>query len=48
MPVKTIDDIIAYVSENKSVGDKVSLQVYRDGNVISIDIELGKRVTING
>ena len=48
MPVKRIDDIIAYVSENKSVGDKVSLQVYRDGNVISIDVELGKRVTING
>ncbi|MCE9652210.1 MAG: trypsin-like peptidase domain-containing protein [Nitrosarchaeum sp.] len=48
MPVKRIDDIIAYVSENKSVGDKVSLQVYRDGNVMSIDVELGKRVTING
>jgi len=48
IPVKRIDDIIAYVSENKSVGDKVSLQVYRDGNVINIDVELGKRVTING
>jgi len=48
MPVKKIDDLIAYVSENKSVGDKVSLQVFRDGNVISIDVELGKRVTING
>jgi len=47
-PVKRIDDIIAYVSENKSVGDKVSLQVYRDGSVISIDIELGKREAING
>ena len=47
IPVKRIDDIIAYVSENKSVGDKVSLQVYRDGNVIQIDVELGKRVTIN-
>ncbi|MCE9616854.1 MAG: trypsin-like peptidase domain-containing protein [Nitrosarchaeum sp.] len=45
-PVKRIDDIIAYVSENKSVGDNVSLQVYRDGNVVDIDIELGKR-TIN-
>jgi S1-C subfamily serine protease len=44
-PVKRIDDIIAYVTENKSVGDNVSLQVYRDGNVIDIDIELGKRAT---
>ncbi|EGG42913.1 Trypsin-like serine protease [Candidatus Nitrosarchaeum limnium SFB1] len=47
VPVKRIDDIIAYVSENKSVGDKVTLQVYRDGSVITVDIELGKRVTIN-
>lgn len=47
VPVKRIDDIISYVSENKSVGDKVTLQVYRDGSTISIDIELGKRVTIN-
>ena len=47
-PVKRIDDIIAYVSENKSVGDDISLQVYRDGNVIDIDIELGKRATNSG
>jgi len=47
-PVKRIDDIIAYVSEHKSVGDKVSLQIYRDGSVVSIDIELGKREAING
>ncbi len=47
-PVKRIDDIIAYVSENKSVGDNISLQVYRDGNVIDIDIELGKRATNSG
>jgi S1-C subfamily serine protease len=43
MPVKRIDDIIAYVSENKSVGDKVSLKIYRDGSVIDIDIKLDKR-----
>jgi S1-C subfamily serine protease len=43
IPVKRIDDLIAYVSENKSVGDKVSLQIYRDGNVIDIDLELNKR-----
>jgi S1-C subfamily serine protease len=45
IPVKRIDDIIAYISENKSVGDKVSLQIYRDSNVIDTDIELGKRLT---
>ena len=44
-PVKRIDDLIAYVSENKSVGDKVLLQIYRDGNVIDIDLELSKRPT---
>jgi len=43
--VKRIDDLIAYVSENKSVGDKVSLQIYRDGNVIDIDLVLSKRPT---
>ena len=43
MPVKRIDDIIAYVSENKSVGDNVSLQIYRDDNVITINIEIGKQ-----
>jgi len=43
IPVKRIDDIIAYVSENKSVGDKVSLQIYRDGSVIDINIKLDKR-----
>jgi S1-C subfamily serine protease len=47
MPVKRIDDIIAYVSENKSVGDTVSLQIYRDGNVIDVDVKLGKRMTSN-
>lgn len=47
IPVKRIDDIIAYVSENKSVGDTVSLQIYRDGNVIDVDVKLGKRMTSN-
>lgn len=47
IPVKRIDDIIAYVSENKSVGDNVSLQIYRDGNVIDVDVKLGKRMTSN-
>ena len=47
-PVKRIDDIISYVSENKSVGDKVSFKVFRDGKVIDIDVILGKRETTNG
>ena len=42
-PVKRIDDIIGYVSENKAVGDKISLQVYRDGKVVDIDMKLDKR-----
>ena len=45
MQVKRIDDLIGYVSENKSVGDKISLQIYRDGKVIDIDLELSKRPT---
>jgi S1-C subfamily serine protease len=47
IPVKRIDDIISYVSENKSVGDKVSLKIYRDGNIIDMDVVLDKRTSTN-
>lgn len=47
VPVKRMDDVIFYISENKSVGDKVSLKVYRDGNIIDLDLELAKRPTNN-
>jgi len=46
-PVKRIDDIISYVSENKSVGDKVTLKIYRSGDIINIDVELAKRPVNN-
>ena len=46
-PVKRIDDIISYVSENKSVGDKVSLKIYRDGDIMDIDVVLAKRIATN-
>ena len=47
IPVKRIDDIISYVSENKSVGDKVSLKIYRDGDIMNIDVVLDKRTSAN-
>lgn len=43
--VKRMDDIISYISENKSVGDHVLLQIYRDGNVLDLDLQLAKRPT---
>jgi len=47
IPVKRIDDIISYVSENKFVGDKVSLKIYRDGDIMNIDVVLAKRAATN-
>lgn len=47
VPVKRMDDVIAYISENKSVGDHASLQVYRSGEIINLDLELEKRPTNN-
>lgn len=43
--VKRMDDIISYIAENKSVGDHISLEIYRDGKTLNLDLELAKRPT---
>jgi S1-C subfamily serine protease len=42
-PVNNFNDLISYLVENKSPGDKVNLTVLRAGKQISIDVTLDKR-----
>jgi len=42
-PIKTQDDLIAYLAENTSVGQKVTLTILRGGTQQSIDVTLGTR-----
>jgi len=42
-PVKGMDDIITYVAENKSVGDKITLTINRNDKLIDLQVVLGKR-----
>jgi serine protease Do len=41
--VKKIDDLIAYLTESTSVGQKVSLTILRDGKEMSVDVTLAER-----
>ena len=41
--IKDIDDLILYISQNKSVGDNLSLKINRDGKIIEITAQLGAR-----
>ena len=41
--IKDIDDLILYISQNKSVGDNLSLKINRDGKIIEITAQLGTR-----
>ena len=43
--VKSMDDIIAYLSSNTSVGDTVTLHIIRDGREMDVDVELAARPT---
>ncbi len=43
--VKGMDDIIAYLSSNTSIGDTVTLQIIRDGEEMDVDVELAARPT---
>lgn len=42
-PIKTIDDVIAYLDDEKSVGDKVTLTVYRLGKSLDLTTTLEAR-----
>jgi S1-C subfamily serine protease len=44
-PVKSMTDIITYIYEHKSVGDKVTLTVDRDGKVVNFIVTLEARPT---
>ncbi len=41
--VKTIDDVIAYLDDQKSVGDKITLTVNREGKSIDVVVTLAAR-----
>ncbi|MBI5146515.1 MAG: trypsin-like peptidase domain-containing protein [Thaumarchaeota archaeon] len=45
--IRDIDDLIIYLSENKNVGDKVVLQINRNGNIIDLTAVLQERATTN-
>ena len=42
-PVKTFDDVISYLYDQKSVGDKATLTVYRQGKSLDLTVTLGAR-----
>jgi len=42
-PVNKIDDLLSYIEGKKKVGDTVTLTVYRDGEIVQIDVVLGAR-----
>ena len=46
-PVKTIYDIISYLDEHKSVGDKIVLTVNRDGKMVDLNVILQPRPNQN-
>ncbi len=41
--VRRMDDLIAYLALNKSPGDKVELGIVRDGEAMTVTVELGAR-----
>lgn len=45
--VRDIDDLILYLSENKNVGDKVVLQINRNGNIMELTAVLQERAPSN-
>lgn len=46
-PMKTIYDIISYMDEHKSVGDKIVLTINRDGKILDLEITLQARPNPN-
>ncbi len=41
--IKSMDDLIAYLEENTTVGQKVTLTILRNGKQMSVDVTLGLR-----
>jgi S1-C subfamily serine protease len=42
-PIATFDQLLAYLTTNKSPGDTVVLTILRDGQTMDVDVPLGKR-----
>ena len=45
--IHKIDDLIAYIDENKETGDQLSFTIFRDGEEISVTLILGIRPSPN-
>jgi S1-C subfamily serine protease len=44
--VRKIDDILIHLQRSKSVGDKMSLEILRDGRTTNVTITLEERTSI--
>ena len=44
-PIKSMNDLIAYLADSTSVGQKVTLTVLRDGKETSVEVTLAARPT---
>ncbi len=42
-PVRSMDDVISHLDENKKVGDKAKLTVNREGKVVDVTVTLEER-----
>jgi 2-alkenal reductase len=42
-PIKTFDDLLSYLTTNKSPGDTIVLTVLRDGQSVDVTVTLGRR-----
>ena len=42
-PISQIEDILNYLQENKNVGDKITLQIIRDGKKMDVNLTLQER-----
>jgi S1-C subfamily serine protease len=43
VPIADFDEMLAYLSIHTSPGDVIHLTVYRDGEILELDLELGER-----
>ncbi len=43
LQVKRVEDLISYVEQHKSAGDKITLSVYRNGQTLSLQATLQQR-----
>ena len=44
-PLRSMDELVTYTAENNRPGDKVTLEVLRDGRQVVVELTLGERPT---